>query len=112
MQPASEDSRHRAPEQGHHTTANDPADRLIRAWENAYRKYAHANEMVAVLTERDPAAAWEMAATSAEVARTWRDLASARNLQWWIRAAVQSAAAAFESQARYWEEKEQGEDGS
>ena len=86
------------------------ADRCIRAWEAAYRQYGHASEIWSRSPEDDPAAAWGMASASWAVAEAWREIAAVSRLPWWTLAAVESAAEAFEAQARDWEAREQGED--
>jgi hypothetical protein len=51
-----------------------------------------------------------MASASWSVAAAWRQIATATvtvtTLPWWTLAALESAAAAFESQARDWESRE------
>jgi lysozyme family protein len=64
------------------------------AWEAAYRHYGHIWE---------PAAARKMAAASWAVASAWRQIEAATTLPWWAVAAIESAAAAFEEQARKYE---------
>ncbi|HKS46869.1 MAG TPA: hypothetical protein VJT49_17515 [Amycolatopsis sp.] len=63
---------------------------LIRAWEDAYRRYGSA-------------AGANVAPASRAVALAWRDIASTSRLPWWVLAAVESAAEAFEDQAEQWE---------
>ncbi|MTD54510.1 hypothetical protein [Amycolatopsis pithecellobii] len=63
---------------------------LILAWEDAYRRYS-------------AAAGPNVVETSRAVACAWRELETAGALPWWLRAAVRSAAEAFEQQARSWE---------
>jgi hypothetical protein len=77
-------------------------DPLILAWESAYRCYGEASRTMPP-TGNDPAAVWQMAATSMAVALAWRQIARSRPLPWWTLAAVESAAQAFESQGREWE---------
>jgi hypothetical protein len=79
---------------------------FIRSWESAYKQYGHVNEMAGRLPSDDPAAAWQMATASWEVAERWREIAGVVRLPWWLLAAVESAAAAFEAQARYWDARE------
>ena len=50
-----------------------------------------------------------MASASWSVAAAWRQIATATTLPWWILAALESAAAAFESQACDWEAREKSE---
>jgi len=83
-------------------------EKSIREWEAAYRKYGHASELVARSIGDDLAAAWGMASASWQVAQAWRELAAAQRLPWWLLAAVESAAEAFEAQARDWEVREEG----
>lgn len=82
---------------------------LVRAWEGAYRKYGQAAEMAARKPEADPAVAWEMASASLAVAKAWRDFTALPTLPWWVLAAVESAADAFEAQAQEWKALEDGE---
>lgn len=63
---------------------------LIRAWEDAYRRYGSA-------------AGANVAPASRAVALAWRDIACTSRLPWWALAAVESAAEAFEDQAEQWE---------
>jgi hypothetical protein len=63
---------------------------LIRAWEDAYRRYGSA-------------AGANVAPASRAVAMAWRDIACMSRLPWWMLAAVESAAEAFEDQAEQWE---------
>lgn len=79
---------------------------LVRAWEVAYRQYGLANELSARLPSDDPAAAWQMATASWAVASAWREIATVVRLPWWLFAAVEAAAEAFETQARDWEARE------
>ncbi len=80
----------------------------VRGWEGAYRQYGQASEMAARLPADDPAAAWHMATASWAVAAAWREIATVTRLPWWLLAAVEAAAEAFEAQAREWEERENG----
>lgn len=63
---------------------------LIRAWEDAYRRYGSA-------------VGANVAPASRAVALAWRDIACTSRLPWWVLAAVESAAEAFEDQAEHWE---------
>ena len=74
-----------------------------RVWEAAYRQYGRAWETTARSGKGDPVAAQEMAAASWAVAAAWRQIAAATTLPWWTLAAIESAAGAFESQARDYE---------
>lgn len=84
----------------------------VRAWEGAYRQYGQVAEMAARLPADDPAAAWHMATASWAVAAAWREIATVGRLPWWLLAAVESAAEAFESQARDWEARESSAEAS
>lgn len=79
------------------------SEKSIQAWEAAYRQYGHAWETTARCGKSDPTAARDMAAASWAVAAAWRQIASATRLPWWVLAALESAAGAFESQAREYE---------
>ena len=74
-----------------------------RVWEAAYRQYGRAWETTARSGKDNPVAAREMAAASWAVAAAWRQIATATTLPWWVLAAIESAAGAFESQAREYE---------
>jgi hypothetical protein len=50
-----------------------------------------------------------MAAASWAVAAAWRQIAAATRLPWWVLAAIESAAGAFEAQAREYETGEASE---
>jgi hypothetical protein len=84
-------------------------EKSTRAWEAAYRQYGRAWEWTARCGKDDPAAAREMAAASWAVAAAWRQIASATTLPWWALAAISSAAGAFESQARDYENRNTSE---
>lgn len=88
------------------------SDKSTRAWEGAYRQYGRAWEWTARSGKDDPAAAREMAAASWAVAAAWRQIATATTLPWWTLAAIESAAAAFEAQAREYEARKGSESGS
>jgi hypothetical protein len=79
------------------------SDQCARAWEATYRHYGHIWELTARSPKGDPAAAHEMAAASRAVAAAWRQIEAATTLPWWAVAAIESAAAAFEEQARKYE---------
>jgi hypothetical protein len=81
-----------------------------RVWEAAYRQYGRAWETTARSGKDDPTAAREMAAASWAVAAAWRQIAAATTLPWWALAALESAAGAFESQARQYETGDHGEE--
>lgn len=96
------------PHQGAHLVSGSAGDvmassKSTRVWEAAYRQYGRAWENTARSGKDDPAAAREMAAASQAVAAAWRQIAAATTLPWWTLAAVESAAGAFESQAREYE---------
>ena len=79
------------------------SEQCARAWEAAYRHYGHIWELTARSPKGDPAAAREMASASWAVAAAWRQIEIATTLPWWTLAAIESAAAAFEEQARKYE---------
>lgn len=85
------------------------SEKYTRVWEAAYRYYGRAWEATARYGKGDPAAAREMAAASWAVAAAWRQIAASTTLPWWTLAAVESAAGAFESQARDYELGESNE---
>jgi len=86
------------------------SDNAARAWEASYRRYGHAWEATARSGKGDPIAAREMAAASWAVAAAWRQIVTATALPWWALAAIETAAGAFEAQAREYETREeQGE---
>ena len=86
------------------------SEKSIQVWEAAYRQYGRAWEWTARCGKADPAAAKEMAAASWAVAAAWRHIASATTLPWWALAAIESAAGAFESQARDYETRDTSEE--
>ena len=100
------------PRHGHRSVSGAMAvpEAYVRTWEGAYRQYAQVSEMAGRMHADDPAVAWHMATASWAVASAWRDLAAVGRLPWWALAAVESAAEAFESQARHWEAKERGDE--
>lgn len=77
-------------------------EKLTHAWEAAYRQYGTTSTFVAC-TPEEVTAARQMATASREVARRWRDIAARQTLPWWTLAALESAAEAFEAQARDWD---------
>jgi hypothetical protein len=87
------------------------SDKSARAWEAAYRRYGRAWETTARSGKGDPVAAREMASASWAVAAAWRQIATATTLPWWTLAAIESAAGAFEAQAREYEAREVSESG-
>lgn len=96
------------PQHGAHLVSGAAGEVMVsanatRVWEAAYRQYGRAWETTARSGKGDPAAAREMAAASWAVAAAWRQIAAATTLPWWTLAALESAAGAFESQARDYE---------
>ncbi|MGH3787495.1 MAG: hypothetical protein ACRDRG_13310 [Pseudonocardiaceae bacterium] len=85
------------------------SEKSTRAWEAAYRQYGRAWEWTARSGKGDPAAAREMATASWAVAAAWRQIAAGTTLPWWTLAAIESAAGAFEAQAREYEENEESD---
>lgn len=79
------------------------SERSVRTWEAAYRQYGRALETTARSGKHDPEAAQEMARASRAVAAAWRHIAAGTTLPWWTLAALESAAGAFECQAREYE---------
>lgn len=76
-------------------------ERFVRTWEQAYRTYGEASELAA-LSQHDPRIAQRMASASRHVASAWRNIATVRDLPWWVLAALESAAEAFEAQSATW----------
>lgn len=66
-----------------------PGD-LVQGWEVVYREYMSASGRV------------QMSRSSAKVAAAWREMAATPSLEWWVVAALTTAAEAFEEQARDW----------
>jgi hypothetical protein len=102
------------PQQDAHLVSGSPGDlmaseKITRVWEAAYRQYGRAWETTARTGKSDPAAAREMATASWAVAAAWRQIAAATTLPWWTLAAIESAAGAFESQARDYETSDTSE---
>ncbi|PZS20823.1 MAG: hypothetical protein DLM60_08230 [Pseudonocardiales bacterium] len=85
------------------------SEKSTRVWEAAYRQYGRAWEMTARSGKGDPVAAREMATASWAVAAAWRQITTATTLPWWALAAIESAAGAFESQARDYEKGDTSE---
>lgn len=81
---------------------------LVDGWQNAYRAYGLASSNLGRLGEGDIGALWRMASTSGAVAVAWRRIAGGTDLPWWMLAAVESAAQAFEAQAHDWEFRARG----
>lgn len=80
---------------------------LVAAWESEYRRYGQAAEL-SLWAGGDPGDASAMADASASVAVAWRRIAGSTVLPWWLLAAVDSAAQAFEAQAQEWQAREAG----
>jgi hypothetical protein len=78
-------------------------DRPTNDWAITYRRYGLTAESAAGSGRRDLAATSEMVHASLAVAATWRAIASVTGLPWWVLAAVETAAQAFEAQASEWE---------
>jgi hypothetical protein len=85
------------------------ADQCTRVWEGAYRHYGRIWELTTRSPKGDPAVAREMAAASRAVAAAWRAIEATITLPWWMLAALQSAASAFEEQAQKYEASENSE---
>lgn len=79
----------------------------VTTWEAAYRRYGRISEQSLLPSEVDVAVVWQMALASRAVAAAWRQIARADPLPWWSLTAVESAAEAFEAQARDWEARHQ-----
>jgi hypothetical protein len=97
------------PHHGAHLVSGSEGDvmaseKCTRVWEAAHRQYGRAWETTVRCGKGDPTAAREMAAASWAVAAAWRQIAAATTLPWWTVAALESAAGAFESQAREYEQ--------
>lgn len=71
----------------------------LGAWEAVYRDYVSASARADAQNRQDRQ---ELAQVSARVAVTWRRLARAPGLDWWLVAAFSTAAEAMEQQARDW----------
>ncbi|GAB3909092.1 hypothetical protein GCM10029964_110090 [Kibdelosporangium lantanae] len=74
--------------------------KVVGVWEDAYRRYGRASDIVARSRGRDVAAVQELITASRAVATAWRAIAAQAELPWWVVAAVESAAEAFAEQAR------------
>ncbi len=72
---------------------------LAEQWAAAYDRYTQAVDM----STNNPEAAWVIADASWLVASLWREIGKVPNLPWWSVAAVNTAAEAFEGQARDWQ---------
>ena len=71
----------------------------VVAWEDAYRRYTHVLEVVDRSRRTDPVAVRELISVSRAVASAWRAITTQVGLPWWIAAAAESAAEAFDEQA-------------
>lgn len=85
------------------------SEKSVRVWETVYRRYGQVWELTARAPKGDLAAAREMATASRAVAAAWRQIAAAIALPWWILVAVETAAAAFEAQAREYQARQESE---
>ncbi len=85
------------------------SEKSVRVWETVYRRYGQVWELMARAPKGDPATAREMAAASRAVAAAWRQIAAATALPWWTLVAVETAAAAFETQAREYQARQETE---
>lgn len=70
---------------------------LLGAWEAVYRDYVSASDHTDLKNVRDRQL---FAQLSARVAVTWRQIAEAPGLDWWLVAAFSTAAEAMEHQAQ------------
>lgn len=76
-----------------------PAD-LLRVWEDVYRSYLATSRL---MDEGDVGKREALARLSAQVAVTWRRMADVvPGGEWWLQAALLTAAEAMEHQARDW----------
>lgn len=82
-------------------------DVAVATWEAAYRRYGQASAQSMRSADGDAGVVQQMAATSWDVAVAWRQIARGGGLPWWSLAALESAAQAFEAQAREWRTREQ-----
>jgi hypothetical protein len=76
--------------------------KLVREWEDAYRRYRAASDEVARVRASDPVVLKEMADASHAVAIAWRRITVGADLPWWSLAATLSAVEAFEEQSQHW----------
>jgi hypothetical protein len=74
----------------------------VRDWEEAYHHYGASSEVVARTWQINATTAQDMASASWAVANSWRSIAGNPELPWWMLAALESAAQAFEEQAHHW----------
>ncbi len=85
------------------------SEESVRFWEATYRQYGRAWEWTARAPQGDAAAAREMAAASRAVAAALRQITTTTTLPRWTLAAIESAAGAFEAQAREYQERAESE---
>jgi hypothetical protein len=71
----------------------------VSAWEHAYRRYTQALDVVGCSQDADHGVVDELVSASRLVATAWRAIAVQTELPWWMAAAVESAAEAFDGQA-------------
>ena len=77
------------------------SDVSIRRWIVKYEAYQQVCSAMDVGPDR-PEIAQKFALASWGVASAWRELATTPGLPWWVVAAVDTSAEAFEEQARTW----------
>jgi hypothetical protein len=73
---------------------------LLGAWEAVYRDYVSTSDRLDLKNVQDRRV---LAQLSVGVAATWRRLAEAPGVAWWLMAAFSTAAEAMEQQARDWD---------
>ncbi|MGW5053147.1 hypothetical protein [Actinokineospora sp. NPDC004072] len=78
-----------------------PPQESRERWEAAYRRYAAAGESTGPFARQ----AELTAAASWEVARAWREIAQSASWPWWLSAALDAAAEAYEDQAREYDRR-------
>jgi DNA-binding IclR family transcriptional regulator len=83
------------------------AEKSVRAWEAAYRRYGQVWELSARASKDDLATARQMASASWAVAAAWRQIAAATTLPWWVLVAIEAAASAFETQAHEYQSRQE-----
>lgn len=82
-----------------------PAD-LVRIWEDVYRDYLATSSL---LDAGDAGKRELLARLSAQVSVTWRRMAEAvPGREWWLKAALLTAAEAMEHQAQDWSRRRGG----
>jgi hypothetical protein len=75
---------------------------LVAAWEDAYRSYTSAWQLVQLNGFASDEDAEHTAGTAYAVAETWQELAKWRGLPWWTVAALESAAEGFRDVSEDW----------